>query len=298
MNKDIDNGEPIYFNIETLTKLATELVSADEPLMAIELLEKFLPSYYRENIPQEVTDLKYKINSHLANVVDYANYTGECYPASEEREKELYRVRNLEMTDNPVPFNDMTDMIDIPFCQPRGTMLRTLVASLNEQNLTPHIVEMGPAHFWVPFGLNKYKLDYTYAPLTVNILALNSMPKDLYKKKESGDINIFICFETIEHLYNEIDIFIQYSQYERKHNMKFDMVMISTPKNTFFGGVPMLERDIEHVRTYNPKEFMDYGKKHWPNYIWSLIPSQMMVLFGSRSDSKHRIILQDNNDNI
>lgn len=281
---EIAEGKPKYFDINQLISFARSLEYSDEPLLAIKLLTDFMPSYYRENIPSEIIDVKNDILSRLANVIDYSNYKGECYPEAESKEIALNKQREAELGEK-TKFDDLGDMINIPFCQPRGAVIKNIVHFYNNMNITPHIVEMGPAQFWLPHGLNKHGLKYSYDPLTVNKHALESQPMNLYSFIKSQDsVNIFVCFETIEHLYYEDDITIQFYNYEKRYSIKFDCILLSTPKNTFMGGDNRPDKTIEHLRSYSPSELLQFGLTRFKNFEWRIIPAQMMVIIGFRKE--------------
>lgn len=272
--------KPKYFSIDHFCEMATQLVQADEPLKALDFLDNFLPSYYREFPDPKVKALKDRIYSKMSNVVSYSWYSQENYDVANRREIEINRARLRAVGMDENLFNGLKDMIDIPFCYPRGPLVKEKVKELNEKGITPHIVEIGPAQYWLPHGLNKYKLNYTYHPLTLNLQALASQPIDLYKLATKGEFNILVCFEVIEHLYYEQDIYLQVKQYEASHGLKFDLIMISTPKHTFLGGQETLDREIEHVRTYSSRDLVNYGVKNWPEYKWNLYDHDMMVIVG------------------
>jgi hypothetical protein len=47
------------------------------------------------------------------------------------------------------------------------------------------------------------------------------------------------------------------------------MVFLSTPKFTWAGGMNnWQERQLGHLRTWTPKEFLDFAQKSFKNFTW------------------------------
>jgi hypothetical protein len=98
-------------------------------------------------------------------------------------------------------------------------------------------------------------------------------------KPEPKQRKVFICFEMLEHLARPEEIFHHYV----KAGGDFDTILLSTPMYTYGGGMPnWYECDLGHLRTYTPREFLDYAKKHWPFHKWELQTGPVMCLIGEK----------------
>ncbi len=95
-----------------------------------------------------------------------------------------------------------------------------------------------------------------------------------------GQTKILVCFEALEHMWNPHDL----EQAAKKIGVEFDQIYLSTPKYTLFGGLPDWKtRRIGHVRTWTPKEFMEFASNAFKGYSWTYFDSHSMVLKGTKS---------------
>jgi hypothetical protein len=86
----------------------------------------------------------------------------------------------------------------------------------------------------------------------------------------------------IEHLWNEDDIYHYYA----KSGMDADIVMLSTPKYTLYGGLNQWHsRELGHLRTYTPKDLLAFASKHWPTLQWTFFDADMMLVVGQKHDA-------------
>ncbi len=267
-------GRPIYFDISQCLSLAEQYVLSDEVERALWLLDN-LPGYYRDHVPPEVLRLKTYIQTLLTTPLEYVtdvNHINET--------KALIKATKDEIN------KSIMDYIG------RAQVVRSLVERLNQDLKTPHIVEMAPGSFWLPIGLAKNELKFTYFAQSLNV-AHQLLAKEYldelrvwYPKLEHGidprtwvEPTVFVCFELIEHLHNPDEIMHNYV----KHNISFNHILLSTPKYTINGGNPNWQKDsLGHLRTYTPKEFYAFATKHWPSYKWSMFDHPTMILVGEK----------------
>lgn len=270
-------GKPKFFNFDGFLALVDELVYSDEVINALKMLD-MCPSFYREHYKSVLQDKKNDIRRRIATPLDYSSSYLEQYDVAMVHEKQMSELR-CEYLKQRSGFSDLGDMIDDYFCYPRGPYMVDLIRKLNEAGTVPHIVEFGPAAFWLPYGLMKKGLKFKYKPLTLNLLSFDTHKetlKDVIDFKVSKEnCNIFVCFEVIEHMWNDMDITLDYL----KHGFEFDIVCLSTPLDTFSGGKNDKDAELQHLRTYSTNEFSEFAKKAFPGRVWNhyMAPSQVLV---------------------
>ena len=272
-NDPINIGRPKHFNPDNYCDIIEQMLAADEVLNALKMFD-LAPSYYRANPTPRMLELKKQIYQHTWNITNYVEDDSECYDKSLEYQKSV----------NPsFDWPDLGTMIDIPFCYPRGPLILESVIKLNEQGITPFIWEMGPANFWLPHGLIKKGCKFNYYAQTLNKKALEdhkSRLQSVWKDRpEEQQYQIFICFETLEHLQNEYDILHQYHLY----GANADEIYISTPMNTLLGGVADWKRELGHLRTFSGQDLYNICERLWPNYNWKWTPHFMQVMKGIKN---------------
>ena len=267
----INVGRPKYFDPDHYCDAIEQMLTADEVITALKMFDQ-APAFYRERPTERMQTLKREILQHAWNVSSYAKDPAETYETSLAWEKKM----------NPGQIEDLGDMIDIPFCYPRGPLMVEEVKRLNEEGKSPHIWEMGPANFWLPYGLKKKGLHFSYYADTLQPDSLKEAKTRLQNhwadKADPDQVQIFCCFETLEHLWQPEDILHQYHRY----GASADIIMMSTPLGTLLGGVPDWHRDIGHLRTFTPQEFLDIANRLFPGYKWEIYPSAMMTIVGRR----------------
>lgn len=269
-------GKPKYFDPDHYLDSVEQMVAADEIVLALQMIDN-MPGYYRMNPYPRAVELKKKIHQFTLGLYGYILDEYETYENSLRHQKKL----------NPQADWDnfgLAAMIDIPFCFPRGPLTIEAVKKLNDEGKIPHIYEMGPANYYLPYGLHSKGLKFTYFADSLNKVAFADHSERLKKlnvwkeKPDDGQFQIFVCFETIEHLWNIDDIHFQYHRY----NCNADMIFVSTPCGTLLGGLPNLDRELGHIRTFTPKELFLIVNRWWPDYDWSDCLNHMMVIFGKR----------------
>lgn len=271
-------GKPRYFDFDKYMECVQEMINSDEAIGALTLL-KVIPSYYREHKKAFLDGIRDNILSRIATPIEYSNHHLEFYEIAKNYEKEMsiarYKEHGLKS-----PFQDLGDMINEGFCRPRGPLMLETVKELNAQGITPHIVEFGPAAFWLPHGLKKAGVKFKYKPLTLNAIALHGNMRELRDfidlDLSQSKFHIFVCFEVIEHMWDDTQLVLDYL----KQKVAFDLVCLSTPLHTFDGGTLNLDRDIQHLRTYSRQDFVDYGAKNFPNRAWRHWIDHSQVLMG------------------
>lgn len=249
-----------YF-IKLAAQYAEELIRYDEVERAVLILEN-IPAQFRDNTPDLIKILKKQITSSL------------CTPC-------VYLEDNRDSTVNPDhALDNMKSLL-------RGILMTREVNKMNEKGVHPHIVDMGPGDYFLPIGLSKQYLEFTYQPLSMNDSA-----KEIAKKHIASHLDltpnidkpkIFVANEVIEHLPEVKDI--------ATNCLAFcggapEFIHLSTPLYTFDsrdknwkkkGGLP-------HLRAYTPHEFYLEAMKMFQGYAWQLYQGPCMSLRGIRDD--------------
>lgn len=256
-------GRPKFFDVGTYLSVVNQMVSCDEVSRALWMLNN-MPGYYRDKVPKEAVELKNQILTKLFTTKDYASYS-----LHNDQTHSLIQATAEEIDKKMLSFLS------------RGIVAKALVKELNDKGIRPHINEIAPGSFWLPIGLKKNGLKFTYRGI-----GLNQAHDDLAKnylggfwREEPGGCNIFICYELIEHLHSEEEIF----QYFLKDNINYDHILLSTPKYTVGGGnLNWMASDLGHLRTYTPSEFIRFAIRTWQDFKWVMYDDQVMVLKGER----------------
>lgn len=273
-------GKPKHFDFQKFISTALELTYSDEVENALKMLD-LCPSFYRASQKEYLDSLKENIRSRIATPLDYSHHYLEFFEVASKYEKDMSERRHKEAGVES-KFEDLGDMIHESFCYPRGGIMIDMVKTLNDKGITPHIVEFGPAAFWLPHGLRKQGLKFKYKPLTLNQIALHGNMKSLedvidmdLKKSEH---HIFVCFEVIEHLWDDSHIVLDYL----KQSVDFETVALSTPLHTFDGGSNDDKRELQHLRCYSLSEFLNYAIRNFPGRKWMQYGGQSQVLIGEK----------------
>lgn len=270
-----DFGRPKHFDVDKFVETVEMFVNSDEVIIGLKMLEQ-LPGYYRDNMPKQIIDLKKNILNKIVTVRDYINYDGETYDKANEWEIKLHGKENL-----PEGLHDFYRMY---FCFPRSPITIDTIKKYNESDFIPHVVELGPSNYWLPYGLAKEGLKFTYEPITINQTAeKDHLPRISQYQKGAADHQpvIFVCFETIEHLWHPDDIYHYYA----RQGIDASVILMSTPKYTLLGGDDRkMERpNIEHLRTYTPTELLGFAQRHFQGYSWEYYDAEMMVIKGFKN---------------
>jgi len=250
------------FKLQAFLDVINELVRADETVRALWVCDN-LPGYYRDNPPPEITTLRNEITQCLATSFKYAS-------------DDIHADRVVN-ADNKFMRRQL-----------RCVLLKKEVEEFNAQGLVPHIIDMGPGEYWLPTILKKDGLNFTYFPLGIAARAQENAKEIIgenYRQLQTEEQpTVFAALEVIEHLWNEEEI---------KSNMLYmcrfaDVVHISTPKYTY--GFHLKDwrelGELQHLRTYTPKEFSAVVSNMFKEYGVSIYDQQIMharlVLKGSK----------------
>ena len=270
---ELINGKPAGFDLAKYLEVVDQMCSCDEVLTALDMLNK-LPAWYRENEPSTVTELRRFIENKIYLPAQYAVHDFETYKDASE----------FEMKYNPL-LEGLEHKIDMQFCQPRGHLAVQLIQTLNKNGQIPHIVEFGPSDYWLPLGLKRYGCKFTYYGYSLNKAAESQIKSHLdgywmSPGNEPKDATyVYVCCEVVEHLMNVDEVKL----YSTKLGRGPDHVIFSCPHNSYFGGKPKWrDFDVEHIRTFTTKEFIDLAKRFWPNLTWELFLAPSQVLWGKR----------------
>lgn len=265
---NLKQGEIKDFNVKAFLDVANELVRADEVERALLVLDN-LPAFYRDHPLREVLELKNEILSRVATPAVYMENPSDIHIDFEDR-------------------NGTSKSL-------RAQLLQIEIAWLNEQNLTPHLIDYGPGEYWLPILLKNKGFKFTYFPIHLSDKAfLAGLPyfKDRYLKvPEKNQPVIFIAGEIIEHLSNESDI---KTEMLRSFGLA-DVVHVSTPRytNNFLCTDWRKDKgELGHLRAYTPNEFVISVVKMFPEYHWKLFNSFILHMRLINKNSKHEIINQ------
>ncbi len=257
-------GRPIYFNIDKYLSSVEEMIIADEVERALWMLDN-MPAYYRDNYPLRAMQIKERIYKQLFTVIDYGR--------NNNTQIEIFqKMKDMSLEDfNRIYFSNHRAMHTL------GTCLM-----LNDKGIIPHIVEMGPETYWLPYGLKKNGIKFTYKGdhLNENIHELAKLIlSPIWSDESKSDYNIFIAYEVIEHLHNEADIYHYYIQ----QNIDFKLVLLSTPKYTHIAASPKwFDAALGHLRAYTPGEFLKFAQKYFYGREWKLAGEDCMLLQGEK----------------
>jgi len=251
-------GKPKHFDVEHALETVRQLVSADEVITALELLDKF-PAFYRENPTTSMILCKENIYRKIATIQDY--YKGEWID---------------------IDVDNIVKEYDTPRYM-RCKVVEQLVEFWNKQERIPYICELGPGQYWTPIGMKSKGLRFTYKPITITggVLhqAIDYLGSQLVTQPEFNQPHIFVCMEVIEHMFNLGDVY----NYYYKEGLNAEHVVISTPKFCLGGGYKRDHADmIAHVRTFTTDEFMSFCKKGWPQLSWQYLDGETQIGIGSR----------------
>lgn len=255
-----DIGRPAFWILEDHIKAIEGMIRADEIIIALEMCDK-IPGYFRENYPPELTALKSQLFKRLYNQFVYSSDDEEAGISREKAEGE----------------------ITSGYMYPRGEILRAHLDELAKLPVVPWIVDLGCSHGHLPMGLQKLGYSFNYLGLGMNYRAVQKIKEWLetgvwQDEPHASQRKILVCFETIEHMYDEGDL----ERGVKKLGVEFDDIFLSVPYGTLGGGIFDWNRPIGHVRTYTQQDFINLANKVFPGYQWALTVSHSLVLQGSR----------------
>jgi hypothetical protein len=255
-------GRPFYFVLEKYIETIEMLIRADEIQTALWLCDN-PPGWYRDNYPKELAEIKCTLYKNTYDQIEYATDDEEAACTREFGEAQWVNG----------------------YMHPRAEIVSELVRWLNDKNMIPWIYDLGCSHGNLPLGLIKSGHKFTYKGVGMNH-RIQAKVKEWVKEQWfehslGGQPTILYCTEVLEHAFNPHDLV--HSSY--KPGVKWDHIILSTPKYTLGGGLPdWRTRRIGHVRTWTPKEFIEFASHAWPGYKWTLYDSHSMVLRGEKGE--------------
>lgn len=249
--------KPTHFDVNHALEFINQMVSADEVITALDILENKFPAYYRDHPTTSMILCRENIYKKILTVQDY--YLGEAQLIVMEEILHEYETT------------------------PRYKYVEQLVRGINDQGREAYVCDFGPGQCWLPIGLKHNGLKFKYRPITITgdlFLQVRPYLEDVVvKKPEFNQPQIFTCFEVIEHLFHLGDVYNYYC----RENLNAEHIVISTPKYCLGGG---WKRDhaemIAHIRTFTPTELLQYCVKTWPTHSWKFIDGVQMMAHGSR----------------
>jgi len=258
-------GRPRYFPIQKITELADHYVSCDEIMMALELL-KMLPGWYRDNVPEEIVQMRKDILQKVVTIKDYCGDTKE----EDIQPDFIHYFENF----------------------PRSAGIFYFVKELNKRGIEPSIYEYGPAAFWVVAGLKKLGLKFDYTCVCINANAdKKAREEGLVKDPDElkNEYKMYICMEVAEHLWHLEDLEHLY----RKHfPQDMDIMYITTPYGACGGGLPnWKEHVLGHLRTFTFSEFAQALQKFFPEVLWSFFSYGTLLAFGARNWDRDKEVI-------
>ncbi len=263
------------FNVKCFVDAALELLRSDETLNALWILEKSIPAYYRENVPQEIHDLKQEIYSRMATGSFYATDIG-C---------ELLTDPNIHLS--------MRHTI-------RGDAIVKDTRHLNINGYKPNVVDIGPGEFFLPKLLLSENIVFSYWPVYMNHPTYQHYLKDFehkLSKVENDRPTIFFACEIIEHLHEEKEL-----RYEMNRNCNglADIIHVSTPRETWDTNCLdwKAKGALGHLRTFSLSEFYFTVQSIFPEYDLNLWSNDIMHIRGTLKNTKFDLIKNTKLDDI
>lgn len=253
-------GSIDQMRFEPFYEAADILMRSDEPERALKVLD-CVPALYRDNPPPELKKLREQILFALVTPHAYMSVDMDATVSFEHAEQILESVA-------------------------RGREAKKLVASLNERGIEPHIVEMGPGEYWLPMGLVKEGLKFTYRDISLlqrtGQQARQHLPLEIFRDFPAADqVTIFVGYEIIEHLMDPLELCVESFRHAKKC---VEYVLLSTPMYTFDGSMKDWRRreGMAHLRAYTPQEFLVEANRIFKGYNWEICYDQVMVLKGTQ----------------
>lgn len=242
-------GRPPHFNVDTYLDVVEMYIASDEVERALWLLDN-APAFYRDYPPPRALEIRESLHRQLFTPVQYAMADAEGVTINAE--------------------------ILSQYWPDRAQVLGTKIKELNDKGIKPNLMEIGAGTFWLPYSLRSRNHDFTYEHKT---LGLESRILPFDKPPIQEGINMFVCYELAEHLWNEVEIYQNYLKFKKKA----DYIFLSTPLYTC-GGVNKDWRNhsLGHLRNYTPREFVNLAQGLFKGYEWTGHLSDTITLVGSK----------------
>lgn len=238
-------GKPLHFDVDVYLDAVEMMIASDEVERAFHMLDN-MPAYYRDNQPDRAVEIRSSLHKQLFTPTQYKDADDEC-----------------EKID-PDKFN---------YWPGRASVVASILEHIKDSGKAANIMEIGPGSFWLPFVLRKAEFSFTYE---YQSLTKRELP---FEKPKGDEVNIFIAFELIEHLSNELEIYQSYLKFKKTA----DYVLLSTPLYTC-GAVNKnwREHSLGHLRTYTPHELLEKANKMFIGYNWKMFLDNTIVLIGEK----------------
>lgn len=224
------------FSVDALCDLADALCQYDDPFRALKLLEH-LPGHFRQWPPERVKKLREEIQKAI---ITPNGYLEGYHDTKGSYEDAMWAWRNLA----------------------RARLVEEEVRLCNQKGITPHVVDQGPGHYWLPIGLLSQSYRFTYKPVGLDKPQFElSKPYMAESLKEPGDGApvFYVAYEIIEHVMDTKELCYESLRSSPKTPA---VVFLSTPNGCFDARTePWRKRGMGHVRTYTPSEWVDECKR-------------------------------------
>lgn len=238
-------GKPPHFDPNLYCDVIEQMISSDEVERAQWMLDN-PPAFFRDYPTERMKEIRESLHRQLFTPAQYAAADIEGVDCDPEALAQIF--------------------------PPRAQVLAEKIKALNEKGIKPNIMEIGPGVFWLPFSLRARGLEFTY-----EYQALNKKMLPFDAPKENGGPNILVCFELIEHLSNEAEIY----QSALKFKKQMDYVYISTPLYTCSAvSSDWRNNALGHLRTYTPHDLFKVVSGLFSGYTWKLYLSDSITAEG------------------
>jgi hypothetical protein len=236
-------GRPQHFDVNRYLDAVEDMINADEVEKAFHMLNN-MPAFYVDHVPERALEIRQSLNRQLFTPVQY---------------KGIY---------DPLSRDEVTK-----YWPGRAQIVEKLVREMDK----PHVMELAPGSFYLPLGLEKRGCQFTYewqgldecGPAGDFLLA----PRD-------NAPTLFCCFELIEHLWCEQEVYQNYL----KFNREADFVLLSTPLYTCAGGMDNWRaRPLGHLRTYSPTSFLAVASQMFQGRKWEAFTDETIILVGKKA---------------
>ncbi len=258
-------GRPFFWTIDTHLEAINQMITADELKFALQMTE-MLPGWYRDNYPQQFTQIRNWLLQQCYDDFDYASDFDEA---------------NWN-------YKDIVEQCLTNYTFPRANVVAEEIEKLNAIGERPWICELSTSHGWLPLGFQERGFQFDFYGKNLNQKALDKVKSFMNRSDKpakwqdhaaDGQKKWLVFFEAIEHMWDEY----AFERSAKKLGITFDKIFLSTPKYTLGGGLPeWRNRRVGHVRTWTPKEFAHFADKIFSGYKWNYVDSHSMVLTGIR----------------
>jgi hypothetical protein len=237
---------PNHFDIDKYLDCVEGMITADEVERALWMIDN-PPAWYRDNEPDRLKEIRHELHAAL--------FTPAQYSAA-DREAESCDISQLK-----------------EYFPPRAEILFEVIKEYSQ----PNIMEVGPGSFWLPHSLLNKGLSFSYEYQSLGGPGFESAPR------VEPSVNVFVAFELIEHLSNDMELYQAYLKFKKPARHVF----LSTPLYTYGGGMKDWRgKQLGHLRAYTPKEFAQAARRIFKEFTFKDViacEDGTMVLRGDRA---------------